>query len=355
MTINHLWPIVKKCEKATGEIEFSAFKGEKIAIDISILENKNLYGAYNHEYRKNIVNDDVEVEEETAATRFQMINIQLAINFLSYGILPVFVFDGEKRPEKEDKHKEREKSHHNTAKAIKKYQKRIDRGEVLSRDEKESFYKLKSRKKVTKKHNEDTMNVLKYIGFPCLTATFDAEKLCTMLCIEGKVRAVYSSDGDNLAMGCPLLLTEHKTDNTRGKKTRYFKYTKLKYVLKELNMSKKKFLHMCVLLGTDFNKNIRGMGQASVLNYMEKHNRIKEGPLLDKYGDNCSDFFKQYKKTLEILGREKSSDCCQEEINLELNIDTTMLRERLDEYGLGSMTQSIIGAIKKYESLVNTE
>lgn len=351
MTIKHLWQIVKQYEGVTGEILFDAFRGHKIAIDISILQNKNLYGAYKHEYgKKNKVDRDFEdVDEETADTRFHIINIELAISFLSYGILPVFVFDGDKRPEKEDTCNAREKAHKDREKKIRKLEKK----DVLTKEEKATLTSLKSSKRVTKSHNEETKNILKYIGFPCLTATYDAEKLCTMLCLEGKVKAVYSSDGDNLAMGCPMLLTSHKSVIEKGNKVRYFEYARLKHALKALNMNRKKFLHMCVLLGTDFNKNIYGMGKVQVMKYLEDNDRIDKNVLYDTYGDNAKEFLKTYKKSLEILGKEASSDCCQdEEINLELNIDTSLLRERLSEYGLGNMTPNIMSAINRYNSLV---
>ena len=352
MTIKYLWQIVKQFDNVMGEIVFEAFRGHKIAIDISILQNKNLYGAYKHEYgKKNNRDDEFEdVDEETADTRFHIINIELANSLLSYGILPTFVFDGDKRPEKEDTCKSRDKANEDKENKIKKLEKKKHK---LSKEEKETLASLKSAKRVTKTHNEETKNILKYIGFPCLTATYDAEKLCTMLCLEGKVKAVYSSDGDNLAMGCPMLLTKHKTVVEKGQKVRYFEYARLKHALKGLNMDKKKFLHMCVLLGTDFNKNIYGMGKVQVMKYLEDNDRIDKEALYEMYGENCKEFFKTYKKSLEILGKESSSDCCQdEEINLELNVDTSLLRERLSEYGLGNMTPSIISAINKYNELV---
>ncbi|NIO45179.1 MAG: hypothetical protein GTN36_06555, partial [Candidatus Aenigmarchaeota archaeon] len=55
---------------------------------------------------------------------------------------------------------------------------------------------------------EMIIDILKNLGFPVLKATEEGEKLCSMLCIEGKVDAVYSRDTDVVAMGCPISFNE---------------------------------------------------------------------------------------------------------------------------------------------------
>ena len=263
MGIKGLGPLIP--EDAKGLIKFKNLKTKKMAIDTSVLEHRNVYGAYNHEYRRQ---DEEEIDEDQAETRFLALCVEFGLNCLSYGILPVYVFDGKRRPEKKATNDKRKESAENTKKQIEKLKKKIKK-KGATKERKEELYRLKSRKEVTSDHNQRLKTVLTYIGFPCLTATYDAEKLCTMLCIDKRVDCVYSNDYDNLAVGCPFLLTKHITVVEKGKKVRYFEYIQHKYIRRGLKLKRKEFLHFCIMCGTDFNNNIPGVGPNADLHHLD--------------------------------------------------------------------------------------
>lgn len=356
MGIKGLGPLIP--QKARGEIKFKYLKGKKIAIDISVVEHRNKYGAYNHEYRKKD-NIDEDIDEDLAETRFHALCVELALNLLSYGILPVFVFDGERRPEKKGTNNKRKEDRKNTKKKIKSLKKKMNK-EGSTKDTREEYYRLKSRKEVTMEDNNNLKTILEYIGFPCLTATYDAEKLCTMLCLEKKVDAVYSSDYDNLAMCCPFLLTKHLTKREKGKQVRYFEYVQHKHIRKSLELSRKQFLQFCIMCGTDFNDNIPDVGPVKALKYIknnkkyiDKHNKLDLESIEETYGEIAEDFMLKYEDSLRILSREKSEDCCIGEIDIKLNIDLELIRERLSEYSLSHLTDKVVDSLERYNILVN--
>lgn len=199
-------------------------------------------------------------------------------------------------------------------------------------------------------------NVLTDIGFTCLTATYDAEKLCTMLCIEKKVDAVYSNDTDNIAMRCPFLLTKHATETKNGKKLRYFEYIQYKYIRKNLKLNRREFLDLCIMCGTDFNNNIPGIGPAKALAYIQKYKKISKKNLIEEFGTQCKykDFISKYEDSKRIFSKEKSSDCCQdEEIIIGFNIDLVTIRSKLEDNNLGYMTENIVISAEKYKEINN--
>lgn len=182
------------------------------------------------------------------------------------GVLPVFVFDGEKCPEKEGTCLKRREAEEKTRKSIEALRASVNaiRENPLSMSLKDmvcmtQYEKLLLRDlSVSHADTEFIKRVLAALGFVVIKAKGEAEKLCTALCREGFVDAVVSKDTDNLAMGCPVLLTEACV---RGDRLVYKGYL-IDKVLGDLEMSEEAFLDFCIACGCDFNTNMRGKGPA---------------------------------------------------------------------------------------------
>lgn len=115
----------------------------------------------------------------------------------------------------------------------------------------------------------DMKQLLKLCNVPYIEAVEEAETTCASLCIDGKVDAVLSEDTDVLAYGTPVFLT--KADFSESACMR-IDYSEL---LTTLKMTSKQFRDFCILCGTDYNKNIPGVGIVGAYNYILKFEKIE--------------------------------------------------------------------------------
>ena len=132
---------------------------------------------------------------------------------------------------------------------------------------------IQKKKKQIVHVNEDDFNKLKELfdcfSVPYFTAPTEAEKFCSKLCIDGLVSAVLSDDTDIIAYGCIMSLS--KFDAITGLCT-CIHYNNL---LSLLDINKKQFLDLCILCGTDYNKNLHKIGSFTAFKYIKLYNDIE--------------------------------------------------------------------------------
>lgn len=298
MGIKGLSDFIKKKSKLE-KISVEEFKGEKIAIDASIIMYIQMANARKYICR----NTDFLIEDLNYQ---EMINIwkskitDFLINITNNNIEPIMVFDGDSCKEKMETHNQREKQR----------QKKINDMEILNKELEErkknpfkdhsSFMEIYVKKisscvTVPKKIQEELMEHIKMFGFNFLISNTEAEKLCTSLCIENKVKAVFSSDTDNLPLGCPIMLNAMKIEPNGNI---YFNGYILKNVLKDLNFDFETFQNFCIICGCDFNKNIRGYGPVKCYKQICNLEKIKDEKCLNF--EFCKNFFK-YEPSQNLL------------------------------------------------------
>jgi len=115
----------------------------------------------------------------------------------------------------------------------------------------------------------DTMRELfDILSIPHFTAPTEAETMCSDLCKRGLVDAVLSEDTDVLAYGANVLLMEINP----------FKHTCVRIdrdvFLKLIGLNYSSFLDVCIMCGTDYNKNISGIGPERAYKLIAKHGNI---------------------------------------------------------------------------------
>ena len=129
----------------------------------------------------------------------------------------------------------------------------------------------------------DLMNVAYY------NAPLEAECMCADLCKRGLVDAAMSEDTDVLAYGSPIFLT----------KIDIYKNTAVKIVysdvLQGLSLTSQQFLDLCIMCGTDYNKNIPKIGCETSYKYILTYGSIEE-------------MARQKNLDVSILNYEKSRD-----------------------------------------------
>ena len=113
-----------------------------------------------------------------------------------------------------------------------------------------------------------TKQLFDILHVPYYDAPLEAETMCSDLCKRGLVDAVLSEDTDVLAYGAPVFLSKINTSD--GTCIR-IKYTAL---LEELELKDTEFLDLCIMCGTDYNKNIFRVGPEKAYKYIQKYSSI---------------------------------------------------------------------------------
>jgi 5'-3' exonuclease len=157
-----------------------------------------------------------------------------------------------------------------------------------------------------------TKQLFTHLGIPFIdTHQGEAEKLCADLVKQNRVAAVLTEDTDVLAYGASVWLS--KINTSTGKCRRVF----YDDVLRVLEYSPEQFLDFCILCGTDYNKNIPGIGPVKAYSLIQIGKQIEE---LGKVGIDTT--ILNYKRVRELFGvfspREYDIPFCQRVDNWNL-------------------------------------
>jgi 5'-3' exonuclease len=120
-----------------------------------------------------------------------------------------------------------------------------------------------------------TRELFDILDVPYLIAVGEAEKMCSKLCIEGKVDAVLSDDTDVIAYRSPISLSKYDIASEVCTMVEY------QDVIDSLGFNSDQFLDFCIMCGTDYNKNIPKIGPVTsyklLLEYDTLENIQKSG------------------------------------------------------------------------------
>ena len=348
MGIKGLNPFLKKkCVNAFTNLPYSYFTGKRVAWDCDNIFRKLMARAH-----KEIINKTdlctMEANRDDIVELWFKYCKQDILKWLQFGITIIFVFDGkyiEEKSETQNKRRAEKQKRISEAERLK--------CEVFSKDELErTIEDLKNLRKTQQylstiklEEKERLIGILKASGFPVLKATEEGEKLCAMLCIEGKVDAVYSRDTDLVAMGCPLTITDEAgfaLNKENGKMEQIVKCTLFKPILPTLNMNYETFLDLCIMSGCDFNDNIYKCGIGTSYKLLSECKKIEDLP--EKYKDRINVL--NHVKCREIFKNQKSLDICQHEIQLNINKDLSNSRELLEMYNFSDWIEDLVRLYK---------
>jgi flap endonuclease-1 len=272
----------KKAPQAYKKIIVDNFKYKKIAIDASIIMYQYMYAAN----KLAIEHTNLLVEElnrDCIIHTWIEYTINYICNWLAYGVIPVFVFDGP---------------------GIKEKKKTLDIRKISKKEKKmridELYVTLKSNPllfpsaslteltnllatyiNITEEDRILYKEVIKSTGIPCFDAIGDAEQLCTMLCIEKYVEAVYTKDSDVLPLCCPLLITGFSKEyiiNEYGYPDVTLDVINIIDILNSLNITKETFIDLCIMCGTDYNQNMKGIGPMKAYKLLLKYEQFNKIP-----------------------------------------------------------------------------
>jgi flap endonuclease-1 len=373
MGIDGLNPSLKKeAPSSQSTIRLDKFAGKSIAVDATCLayrlmsrSNKTNISAFNVRLNPSLTNDTFQRDSD-----WYRHFIELAKTFTSFGIVPIFVFDGKSVPDKEatkEERKEEKRKMINRKKELEEYLENIPISQRSDKDIAELVSLKKNIVFVTSELTNNIKKILKTLGLPVVSAKGEAEKTCVSMAIDGHVAGVYSPDTDCIAMGCPITLTGIIGGN--GLANLAFSAVIYDKILKEMHLTPSEFLDLCILSGSDFSKNIRGFRMKSII---KLYQRIP--PDVPKTIENILPLMgsKVTDESLELLNYEKcrSTDIfgylpTMETLDSEfhqtfpdLNINTKSVYEHgvediLDSFGVGELFPVIRAALRNINSKIN--
>jgi flap endonuclease-1 len=121
----------------------------------------------------------------------------------------------------------------------------------------------------------DSKMLLEHMGIPCIQAPSEGEAQCAHLCARGDAWGVGSQDYDALLFGASHLI---KGLTLSGKFELSIIHSEK--ALKEIGLTREQLIDAAILVGTDFNEGVKGIGPKKALK------AVKEG----KVAELASDF-----------------------------------------------------------------
>ena len=251
-------------------------------------------------------------------------------NFVAAGIKPAFVFDGEPPRLK--------------ARTI------VARGEIKRRAEREwreaveigdlatARTKAMQTSRLTTEMVDQSKRLLDLLGIPWVQAPAEGEAQASAMARTGVAYAAASQDFDSLLFGSPRLV-KNLAITGRRKLPRKDVYVdvqpeeiSLEATLANLGITREQLVDMGLLIGTDFNEGVKGIGPKKALALIKKHGSLE--PALEELGveieskDEVREIF-LHPKVIEVAGVE-FNDPDKDGVRRMLCDDHDFSRDRID-------------------------
>ncbi|NPA76365.1 MAG: flap endonuclease-1 [Candidatus Diapherotrites archaeon] len=195
------------------------------------------------------------------------------IRMIERGVRPVYVFDG-KPPELKEKTLEKRKEIREQARQ--KWEKALAEGNL---SEARKYSQAATR--LTKDMVDDAKRLLDAMGIPYVQAPSEGEAQAAYMAAKGDVWASGSQDYDSLLFGAPRLVRNLAIEGRRklpGKDVYVPVHPELivlDEVLEHLGIDRRKLIWLAILIGTDFNEKVPGVGPKRALALVKEHDSLE--------------------------------------------------------------------------------
>lgn len=210
-----------------------------------------------------------------------------------YDINLIFAFDGKPPPLKEAEIIKRRELRE---KATTEWKRALEAGDYAT-----AFSKAVMTSRLTKPMVEDAKQLLQLLGIPFVQAPSEAEAQTAYMTMRGDVWASSSRDYDSLLFGTPRLvryLTISGREFLPSKGiSRPLKpeLITLSELLTHHMISRNQLIDLAILVGTDFNKGVKGIGPKTALKLLKEHGRLEDLP--GKIRSKMPRHYKEVRKT----------------------------------------------------------
>ena len=225
-------------------------------------------------------------------------------NFVEAKIRPVYVFDGEPHPLKAKTLAERKER---KEKAEKEWKEALEKGDL-----EKARTKAQQTSRVTGDIVQQSKELLDALGIPHVQALSEGEAQASYMVKKGDAYAVGSQDFDCLLFNTSILI-RNLTSSGRRKlpnKKAYVKVNpelmRLKPNLKLLGITHKQLVDIAILVGTDFNDGIKGIGPKKGYNLIKKAGNVENA--LATIGNSNAPTFSEIAEIRNIFLKPKITD-----------------------------------------------
>ncbi len=246
------------------EVDLEYFSGRRIAID-----------AFNTLYQfLSIIRqpDGTPLKDSQGRVTSHLSGLLYRVsNMVEVGIKPVFVFDGEPPQFKKAEIEERQKRR---AEAEEKWIQAVQAGEEYAK----KYAQAAAR--VDEYIVESSQKLLEYMGIPYVKAPSEGEAQAAYMAAKGDVEFTGSQDYDSLLFGSPKLARNLAITGKRklpGKNV----YVDVKPEvilldanLKKLGITREQLVDIAILVGTDYNEGVKGVGITKAYRYIKTYGDI---------------------------------------------------------------------------------
>jgi len=296
-------------------------KGHKIAIDGHNLAYKFMSIAHGRINNSTDVCKE-EVDRDLVIKAWHSLFLGFINKIISFGIIPLVIFDGE-APEEKAKTKEgRIKTKMERKKKIEDIKERIKNSDPLDNtdlltDELKKLTKFNF--KITRDDIEEFKGLLKIVGIPVFTSKSEGEKLCSILNKHGKCSAVFTTDSDALVYGAKMVITSFDEGDI-------INYIKLNDVLQMLEIDFDTFVDLSIMSGCDYNTNIPKLSTGKAYKLLKKHKLLNNIPNLDN--KECLN----YEKCKELFQDDDLFDNIEDFNTFDISFELVNRTEGRDYY-----------------------
>jgi len=209
-----------------------------------------------------------------------------------YGVRPVFVFDG-KPPELKMK----------TLQARRQFRERARReweDAVSRQDYSTAWSKAVRMDSLTKAMQDDAKTMLDLLGIPRVQAPEEGEAQAAYIARKGDAWAANSRDYDSVLFGAPRLVRyvtisgQEFLHSTGGSRPLIPELIELEQFLDTWGITREQLVDLAVLVGTDFNKGLKGVGPKTGLKLIKKYQTLDGLP--KEYRDQLPPEFQEIRR-----------------------------------------------------------
>ncbi len=196
------------------------------------------------------------------------------VNLIEHGISPVYIFDGRPPKLKERTLREREAV---KAKFTKEWQEAVKRGDLST-----AFKKSVMTSRLEKAMVPDAHHLLELLGVPWIEAPSEGEAQAAHMAKQGRCFAAASQDYDSLLFGSSRLVINLTVAGKRYYPKRGIavdlipELVELEKVLSQLKLSREELIDVAMLVGTDFNEGVYGIGPKRALQMIRKFHSLEK-------------------------------------------------------------------------------
>jgi flap endonuclease-1 len=193
-----------------------------------------------------------------------------------YDIRPIFVFDG-RPPELKMRTLEERRGYRERARA--EWESALSRGDYST-----AWSKAVAMNSLTHDMKDDAKKVLTLLGVPHVQAPQEGEAQAAHIAIRGDVWAANSRDYDSVLFGAPRLVRYVTVSGQEFLPSKGVprplipELIELQKLLASLEITREQLVDLAILVGTDFNTGIKGVGPKTALRLIRAHGRLEELP-----------------------------------------------------------------------------